>query len=99
MNEETPNAIPDTSRDRLSGAQAANCHPAEQMKSTMSRSRTPHRSLQFLVAEPAGFPGLRIPLLSDEECEARGKRSGDRAGGSASRDHAAREAYMEAGCG
>ncbi len=26
----------------------------------------------YLVAEPAGFPGLRIPLLSDEECRARG---------------------------
>lgn len=25
----------------------------------------------YLVAEPAGFPGLRIPLLSDEECRAR----------------------------
>ena len=26
----------------------------------------------YLVAEPRGFPGLRIPLLSDEECCARG---------------------------
>jgi len=26
----------------------------------------------YLVAEPAGYPGLRIPLLSDEECRARG---------------------------
>lgn len=26
----------------------------------------------YLVAEPSGFPGLRIPLLSDEECRARG---------------------------
>jgi len=26
----------------------------------------------YLVAEPSGLPGLRIPLLSDEECRARG---------------------------
>jgi hypothetical protein len=26
----------------------------------------------YLIAEPVGFPGLRIPLLSDEECRARG---------------------------
>lgn len=26
----------------------------------------------YLVAEPTGFPGVRIPLLSDEEREARG---------------------------
>jgi hypothetical protein len=26
----------------------------------------------YLVAEPSGFPGVRIPLLSDEECRARG---------------------------
>lgn len=26
----------------------------------------------FLVAELSGFPGVRIPLLSDEECKARG---------------------------
>jgi hypothetical protein len=26
----------------------------------------------FLVAEMPGFPGVRIPLLSDEECKARG---------------------------
>ena len=26
----------------------------------------------FLVAERSGFPGLRIPLLSDEDCKARG---------------------------
>jgi hypothetical protein len=26
----------------------------------------------YLVAKPAGFPGLEIPLLSSEECRARG---------------------------
>jgi hypothetical protein len=26
----------------------------------------------YLVAKPAGFPGLEIPLLSEEECRARG---------------------------
>jgi hypothetical protein len=26
----------------------------------------------YLIAKPAGFPGLEIPLLSDEECKARG---------------------------
>jgi len=26
----------------------------------------------YLMAEPARFPGVRIPLLSDEECKARG---------------------------
>jgi hypothetical protein len=30
----------------------------------------------YLVAEPSGFPGVRIPLLSDEECRARGIEPG-----------------------
>jgi len=30
----------------------------------------------YLVAEPSGFPGVRIPLLSDEECRARGIKPG-----------------------
>ena len=30
----------------------------------------------YLVAEPSGFPGVRIPLLSDEECHARGIEPG-----------------------
>jgi hypothetical protein len=34
--------------------------------------RPKHKQEGYLVAEPAGFPGLRIPLLSDEECRARG---------------------------
>lgn len=28
------------------------------------------------MAKPAGFPGVRIPLLSDEECRARGIEPG-----------------------
>lgn len=31
---------------------------------------------EYLVAEPAGFPGVKIPLLSDEECRARGIEPG-----------------------
>ena len=34
--------------------------------------RPKHKQTAYLIAEPAGFPGLRIPLLSDEECRARG---------------------------
>lgn len=30
----------------------------------------------YLVAKPSGFPGLEIPLLSDEECRARGIKPG-----------------------
>lgn len=30
------------------------------------------KSTSFLVAEFTDFPGLRMPLLSDEECKARG---------------------------
>src|SRR5579872_1959886 len=30
----------------------------------------------YLIAEPSGFPGVRIPLLSDEECRARGVEPG-----------------------
>ena len=26
----------------------------------------------YLIAKPAGFPGVAIPLLSDDECRARG---------------------------
>ncbi len=37
------------------------------------RKRT---SGEYLVAEPAGFPGVRIPLLSDKECRARGIEPG-----------------------
>jgi hypothetical protein len=34
--------------------------------------RRSHADKGYLVAKPAGFPGLEIPLLSDEECRARG---------------------------
>jgi hypothetical protein len=37
-----------------------------------SRPKTNNLAKPCLVAEPAGFPGVRIPLLSDEECKARG---------------------------
>lgn len=30
----------------------------------------------YLVAHPSGFPGVSIPLLSDEECAARGIKPG-----------------------
>ena len=30
----------------------------------------------YLVAEPSGFPGVKIPLLSEEECRARGIEPG-----------------------
>jgi hypothetical protein len=31
---------------------------------------------RYLVAEPSGFPSVRIPLLSEEECRARGIKPG-----------------------
>lgn len=37
-----------------------------------SRSGGDAKTKSYLVAEPAGFPGIRIPLLSDEQCKARG---------------------------
>jgi hypothetical protein len=40
----------------------------------MSRQRKADNG--YLIAEPAGFPGARIPLLSDEECRARGIEPG-----------------------
>jgi hypothetical protein len=30
----------------------------------------------YLIAKPAGFPGVEIPLLSDQECRARGIEPG-----------------------
>jgi hypothetical protein len=30
----------------------------------------------YLIAKPSGFPGLEIPLLTDEECRARGIQPG-----------------------
>lgn len=36
-----------------------------------AKPTTPKQMRPYLVAEPANFPGLRIPLLSDEECKAR----------------------------
>jgi hypothetical protein len=30
----------------------------------------------YSVAEPSGFPGVKIPLLSDEDCRARGIEPG-----------------------
>ena len=38
--------------------------------------RRANSSKGYLVAEPSGFPGVRIPLLSDEECRARGIEPG-----------------------
>jgi hypothetical protein len=40
----------------------------------MPRKATADRG--YLVAEPSGFPGVRIPLLTDEECRARGIEPG-----------------------
>ena len=45
-------------------------HGAMPKKSPTKRVREKPRG--YLVARPAKFPGLEIPLLSDEECRARG---------------------------
>ena len=36
----------------------------------MPRRKSPGK--EYLIAEPSGLPGVRIPLLSEEECKARG---------------------------
>jgi hypothetical protein len=52
--------------DRLSFGYSTNC---EWRLAMPRRSRA---DKGYLVAKPAGFPGLVIPLLSEEECRARG---------------------------
>jgi hypothetical protein len=43
---------------------------------TPLKTRMPKRSSGYLVASFENFPGVRIPLLSDEECKARGIEKG-----------------------
>lgn len=38
--------------------------------------RKPNIDRPYLIAEPSGFPGVKIPLLSDEECRVRGIEPG-----------------------
>lgn len=48
-------------------------------KNKSSPPRAPRRrkaNQGYLVAEPAGFPGVKIPLLSEEECRERGIEPG-----------------------
>jgi len=39
---------------------------------TKPKKKAAHKDKSYLVATFANFPGVEIPLLSDDECQARG---------------------------
>jgi hypothetical protein len=50
--------------------------PAKNKSGPLRLPRRKTADQGYLVAEPSGFPGVKIPLLSDEECRARGIEPG-----------------------